>query len=618
MLRFAAFEWKARDRARADQAAAFERRLLDSTLPWTVVLDVAGLKVMCAHSTHSASRARRLPNGAGVILGVVFERTDSDKVPRQTTRPQIREDEADKIVATQGRHLIDHYWGRYIAFIVKRDTNSHWVLNGPASDLPCLYGPRAGLRVYCSDIADFFHLDHTPVDINWQYIAMHLAIPRHTPWTALQGVVELKAGTCLQVGPDAERLLSYWKAVSHVAETRIDCFDTAARELKRTCESTVHAWASCYEGILLNLSGGLDSSILAACLHSAPSRRNVVALNYYAQGVEADERCFARQSANRCGVRLVEIERLSGTSLRSLFSLPATPRPGSYVMTVDHVDSEQRLARELGASTIFSGHGGDEIFFAVAADVAPADFVYEKGIRAGLFRLIAATARARNLSTWRVMRTALSRGLFTRRWSPTSPALMRRYRQLLNPDLIADFWRDQWDFYSWPRTTRDAPPGVLQQRFMLEEPIDFHGPLTRFDSAEQVAPLMSQPVLELVARIPSYTFSPQGGDRELARSAFAAQLPPTVVRRSVKGYAEDWLESLFLADRDYFRERIMEGQLLRQGLLNQRNVENVLNGNIATVVESFAEFFHVLEVEAWLQNNVRVGSVRYHLPPSCI
>jgi len=609
MLRFAAFEWSSCSRAQADQAAAFERSLLDSKLPWTVALEVPGLKVMCAHSAHSASRVRRLPNETGVVLGVVFERNPSDASPRQTTRLGTDENEADAIVATEGRHLVDRYWGRYIAFVVKRDTHTHWVLNAPASDLPCFYGRRAGLRVYCSDIADFFHLDHTPLAINWQYIAMHLVIPRHTAVTALHGVVELKPGMCLRVTPESERLLPHWQAVRYAAQTRIRSYNVAADELKRTCEATVHAWASCYERIFLNLSGGLDSSILAACLRSAPVQPEVIALNYYAKGVEADERGFARQTAGRCGFRLVEIERPEGTSLRRLFALPATPRPGSYVMSVDHADSEQQLARDLDASAIFSGHGGDELFFAGAPDFAPADFVYEQGLRTDLLRIIAASARARNLSTWRVMRSALSRGLFTRQWSPTSLALLSRYRQLLNPDLIAAFRRDQWDFHTWPRTTRDAPPGFLQQRFLLEEPIDFYGPLTGFDSPEQVSPLLSQPMLELVARIPSYSFSRHGGDRELARSAFAAQLPSDVLQRSVKGYAEDWLESIFRADRDYFRERIMQGHLLRHGLLNQRAVENVLNGNFATAVESFAEFFHVLEVEAWLQNNVRIGSV---------
>jgi asparagine synthase (glutamine-hydrolysing) len=610
MFQFAAFEWNPNSSKDAQAVGAFESRLTDAAKPWTVVLDAPGLKVMCATSAQSASCVHRLPNGGGVILGVIFDRPGSGSAFQPMSRLEQDESAGAEIISTGGRRLVEHYWGSYIAFIVSRDRLTHLALNSPAGHLPCFYGLRTGIRVYCSDLGDFYRLDAGALEVDWQYIAMHLVVPRHTQSTAVRGVTELRPGTCLEVAAEGTRLVRYSTATRYTADTRIYDPEVAADELRNTCRASVHAWASCYDTILLNLSGGLDSSIVAGYLRDSPSRPNVVAVNYHAKGAEADERSFARQTADYCCFKLIECERVVSKSLRTLFELPLTARPGSYVMSVDHTASERSLARELGAASIFSGHGGDEVFFAGAAEYSPADFLYERGFARQIFDIIASSARAQNLTTWRVLRSAFSRGVFTTKWSPTSLSLLRRHRQLLNPDLISQFARSQWDFYTWPPSSRGAPPGVLQQRFLLEEPIDFHGPLSTWDSPEQVSPLMSQPLLDLAARIPSYVFSRDGGDRELARSAFSGCVAPGILRRATKGCAEDWLESMFLADREYFRERIMDGYLLRRGLLNRRNVENVLSGGFATRVESFSELFHIVEVEAWLQNSVRTGSVR--------
>ena len=66
--------------------------------------------------------------------------------------------------------------------------------------------------------------------------------------------------------------------------------DEAVVSLRETTVGCEHAWASCYDGIVHNLSGGLDSSIVLSCLKSAPSRPRVTCLNYFTTGPNEDER----------------------------------------------------------------------------------------------------------------------------------------------------------------------------------------------------------------------------------------------------------------------------------------------------------------------------------------
>ena len=56
----------------------------------------------------------------------------------------------------------------------------------------------------------------------------------------------------------------------------------------------VRAWASCYSGITLSLSGGLDSSIVYAALRDTPAKAKLTCFHYYPIGTDIDERHYAR------------------------------------------------------------------------------------------------------------------------------------------------------------------------------------------------------------------------------------------------------------------------------------------------------------------------------------
>ena len=100
-----------------------------------------------------------------------------------------------------------------------------------------------------------------------------------------------------------------------------------SRRMRQCVRDVVHAWASCYDHMLLSLSGGLDSSIVLACLKDAPSRPRVTCFHYYPLGADLDERAYARAAAAKAGLELLERPRDSSFSLQPL--LTRAPRAGA-------------------------------------------------------------------------------------------------------------------------------------------------------------------------------------------------------------------------------------------------------------------------------------------------
>src|SRR5262249_53831060 len=131
-------------------------RLSADHIAWTCVLRFPGLAVFS--SGHDASRwvHYRVGNTRGVVLGTLFRRTDAAVA---LLRPDALSDaEANRILATRGGHLIEAYWGRYVAICQGPGDPYPWVVRDPSGVLPCLISTFSGVQLIYSDLADCVHL----------------------------------------------------------------------------------------------------------------------------------------------------------------------------------------------------------------------------------------------------------------------------------------------------------------------------------------------------------------------------------------------------------------------------------------------------------------------------
>ena len=137
-------------------------------------------------------RAPRASWWSGRGAGKLFERpgnSSSNAAPLA-----LNESRTHAIVASRGRHLVDHYWGRDVAFLHDDAARSSWVLCDPSGGLPCLTVRFGGVRIYFSAMADIQQLGLGPFDVNWGYLIAWICVMRgHSHSTALSEVSQVLA-----------------------------------------------------------------------------------------------------------------------------------------------------------------------------------------------------------------------------------------------------------------------------------------------------------------------------------------------------------------------------------------------------------------------------------------
>jgi asparagine synthase (glutamine-hydrolysing) len=597
MFRYVAFVWNDQDAAVRESARALMQRHAATGENWQVALRGAGIEVRHAKVGGDACAAYLLAESGGVVLGNLFARSQEGI----STAAPLALSEADSraMQDTNGRHLIECYWGRYVAFLHDDKARASWVVRDPSGGLPCYLVRCRGVDVYFSWIDDIVDLLDAPLEINWSYLIATVCFLReHSAGTGLREITQVLAGECVETRAGASKRLFYWDPLAIANTEPIEDLEAAVAAMRQCVRDVVHAWASCYGHVLLSLSGGLDSSIVLACLNDAPSRPRITCFHYYPLGADLDERSYARAAAAKAGLELIERPRDSSFSLQPLRTIHRAPEPTNYSYFLEHSRLDAQLAAEHGAAAVVIGYGGDQLFYQERAEWAPGDFLHRRGLRPGMLRVALDAAQMDQISVWRVLREAASGYLAHQRWSVLLEA--GRMRPLLVPSVIEEARRSAGFLHPLLRHPRGAPSGKLWHAHQISQPFDFYDPLAREGDAERISPLFSQPVMELCLRIPTYVLTDGGWDRAVARRAFYDDLPPQVRNRRHKGGIEEHLRLTLEHNRAFLRELLLDGALVREGVIDGGRVAEVLSGKATRIGTGSGELLEYAGIEAWL------------------
>ena len=193
--------------------------------------------------------------------------------------------------------------------------------------------------------------------------------------------------------------------------------------------------------------------------------------------------------------------------------------------------------------------------------------------------------------------------LFETQWDPVSMAKPLA-RTIVNSEVVDAAKRDKGLAHPWfaERSTRGVPPGILWHVMSMSIPPAYYPSFLSGPYPERTLPLLSQPLVELCLRIPSYTLINSGKDRALARRAFANDLPPEIARRSAKGRADQHVRNIVDANLEFIRELLLDGLLVRHGLLNRKSLELYLTRGSSPADFQYSEILqeHVC-TESWLR-----------------
>ena len=621
MYRYFAVVWNPSDPQASSVSSLICGRLSVAGAPWVPVFAAPGVAAFHAEPGQAASGTLVLGSGAGVVFGRIFNR-DLDS-PQPGPNAGLDAPESLRVLASGGLRLIERYWGRYVALIHDRAHGATWVLRDPSGGLPCLFAQHRGVNLIFSDLEDCVALDLLHFSVNWRYIrALVASSGLQQRETALQEVSEIQLGERIYLeGASSPQRAFAWSPFVIARTDPVNDPEIAVGALRRTTRACVHAWAACYPRIVHNLSGGLDSSIVLSCLRDAPSQPEVTCLHYFGNGPQEDERKYARLMASHALVELVEHQLdVREVRLEGLKALRRTSRPWYYMYELEHGRFESELALQRHAAGLFSGAGGDGVFFQGRADLAVTDYLFDHGPGRGWLGVAMDAARISHRSIWPLLLGSVRSRLRPSRWDSISE-LAQRPRTLVNEEVVRLARRETSASYAWftEDATRSVPPGILWHALTVAASPPYYSAFSGNGCPEQTLPLMSQPLVELCLRIPTYVLIRDGVDRATARRAFARDLPREILARRNKGRIDQHLRNLLDANRQVVREWLLDGWLVREGLLNRDILELYLRPEGSRSDHQYSEILqHYLCIEAWLAGWLEGGApgVRRILPES--
>jgi asparagine synthase (glutamine-hydrolysing) len=501
----------------------------------------------------------------------------------------------DKIISTGITDIFNIYWGSYVAILYYENDDKIEIIRDPSGGMPCYYRcSKDGVNIV-SDMDLIRKHRILEFIIDYDQIGHHLLFPNfRTNQTCLSELSEVPPGYQLTANCETCALTQKWDPW-HFA--RRDAYyrdpDEAISDLRATVLSTIGAWVSRFQKPVIGLSGGLDSSIVAASAVRAGAE--VTGLTLVTDESAGDERHYARQIADFLGISLEERHfSVADADLRSSHAAHL-PRPlaRSFAQSGDRAYCD--VAAQVRADAFFTGAGGDNVFCFQQSVLPIADRILYDGMGRGMCKTTAEIAEMAETSVFRCATLAMRRAWFR------NP----QYQWRTQPDLLSREFLSQHTekpSHSWLNMPVGELPGKAAHiAYLLQIQNHLEG-FRRENILPQINPLMSQPIVEMCLRIPTW-FSCMGGEnRSIARRAFAPYLPEAILHRRTKGGPDGFLQQLFLRNRNIIRDMLLGGNLTASNLIDRPAVEAaiMLDGD-----GNHQQHFRILELvdaEAWISD----------------
>jgi asparagine synthase (glutamine-hydrolysing) len=540
-------------------------------------MEHSGMRVLAEANARTMS-----PRPGEIILGRVISRAGA--LVTQAPRQDIRHDLL--------HHLLDDHWGEYIAVqVAERAPCSLRILRDPSGAVQCVYGFQHGLFFATSSASLAISLGLVRDVPDWSSVTRSLTCPYlRTGRTCIAGLTELLPGRALTIQGPAASEETLWSPWSFTNQTpRLRDARAAASSVRTTVSMAVRTMAEADRRVLLELSGGLDSSIVAACLSLAEADSTLCTMNAPVPGT--DERPYARLVAEHVGLPL-QTEELSVDEAR--FDFPVDPDVVAPAMGILHYAVDQAVSRRAAESTvqsIFSGAGGDSVFGYLRTAAPAADAFLCRRFRVGaaaIWHLSAlhgcSVPKAYRLTARKVIRGARPP------WTED--------HSFLNPELP-----EQADLtHPWFDPPAGTLPGDRERVFDLIGAQSFRDGMARGARWPLRMPLLAQPVVEACLAVPSWLWIAGGRDRAVARSAFAELLPAAIIQRRSKATYLNYCGEM------HARNRTKMLAFLQDGILGDRQLIDVpaLRLSLGTPLRpndlSFMRIFDLCMVENWLRH----------------
>jgi asparagine synthase (glutamine-hydrolysing) len=532
-------------------------------------------------------RCFSLPSG-GAIVGTLFPR-------HGPARPLEALDPAhEKVIEETGASgLLRSVWGGYIARLPLG--GDFQLLRDPSGALPCYCAKHGPLVGFASDAALLIEAGLARAGMDWDVLGRHfLTAGVPVPPTPVPGIFELLPGMAVDPARPLDAQHPVWSPWDHVQPRPPE---EGRERVARAVRQAVGGW-SAGERLLLSVSGGLDSSIVAACL--ADVGAEATCLTLFGADPTGDERIYARRLCADLRLPLLEQPDRIGDIDLSRAVAAHLPRPFGRSQALSYEAAHLRAAETLGATAFMTGNGGDSVFAHSQSAGAIADRLLAHGPGLGVLRSVGDVCRQTGCSAARALWSAL-------RLLRSPPGYRPRPDPLFLAAELAAAGAAAPPDHPWLRAPKGALPGKAAHIASVLRVLHCMEP-GRSTVLPVLNPLMAQPVLEACLAIPSWEWRKGGRDRAVARDAFSGVVPETILRRRTKGGPDAFAGEILDRLRPQIRERLLDGRLVRHGIVDRAAVARALIEGRVTLLEERVRLLELVNVEAWLEK--WVGAAR--------
>ena len=541
-------------------------------------------------SVYSNAAKAILPIGdqVGGVAGHLFDRRGFeglDGLPPELSRT---------IIETEGQVLLSDYWGGYVALFEDINSETVHVLRDPSAAMPCYYSRSAEGWIFASDVKALTQASQTAPKVNRGALARFLqSYDLRDSNTCLNGINELLAGFRLSVSKQSSKLSAVWTPWDYVTPQPDLSLAEITSQLRTVVGACVDAWASRYHHILLAVSGGLDSSILAACLKAGHHQSTY--LTMATDEAVGDERAYARALAAHMGIHINEALYDLGDIDITRSTASHLPRPVQYAYGQGDHAAKLRLVERLNIDGLMTGIGGDNVFCSMHSGTPLVDSVRARGLgresRETLIDICALTGA----SVWEIGRLALKKAVAGNR-----PYRWQYDPSFLHPDITSR--PDRISGHPWLMPPKGALPGKAAHIVKLVRIQGTIDGFSRHDTPAQINPLLSQPIVEACLKIPTWEWVRGGRDRSVARRAFARDLPTAVIQRRSKGGPDSFAFDIIDQNRRLLSERLVNGELRRFKLIDPVAIHAALDPDRPIDPMQYLRLSGLAEAEAWVRH----------------
>ena len=558
----------------ARYAVTFERGISRHSLCERAA--AAGLEIRVERPSMVVLADQQTPiitSGERVLIGQIFDEAGQRQI------------DLDSVFPSQDPMPRAGFWGNFL--LLCADEQTPFVYRDPSGSIPA-YEVSADAGEYFLSDAELAHslglLGVPGLDLGFAIHWLQFPFLR-TDRTGIRGVRELLPGSVRRRACGGWRSEPGWRPWDHVRPAQVS-FEQFARELRRTALKFVPAQVQ-GASVLLQLSGGLDSSIIAASLAHAGIEFNSV--NFASKSADGDERRYAREVAVRFGSPLTEI--LEDELDRSI-KVPAERkfRPGSNPVLVPLDEAIEQLQRDAGSELLVDGGGGDNLFCYLTGASPILDALRSAGL-AQARRTGSDISELAGCTLWEAATSALKRA------APSGWWRWKEDRTYLNREMLLQ----RADRHPWLDAPGFSLPGKREHVASLVHIQHFLDRRAAHGST-LLHPLMAEPLLELCLSIPSWEWMRGGVDRAVARSAFQDLLPPDVIERRSKGSLQGLFHRFFDAMSEDLRELLLSGTLVGHRIADADAIEQAFVRGDRRDDEVQMRLSEMASLDLWIQS----------------